>query len=99
MFGKSLEMEKVMEEKIESITFETEDGEKISLYIIEHTVLAGTNYLLAADSQEDEAQAYIMREIMDEENQKIYEMVDDDTELEALSKIFTELLDDVVLEM
>lgn len=88
-----------MEGKKENIDFETEDGEKISLYVVEQTMLAGTNYLLVAESQEEEAQAYIMREITDDDNQKIYEMVEDDSELESLSKIFEELLDDVDIEM
>lgn len=107
--GKSLELQsyceekyekrKMMEGKKENIDFETEDGEKISLYVVEQTMLAGTNYLLVAESQEEEAQAYIMREITDDDNQKIYEMVEDDSELESLSKIFEELLDDVDIEM
>lgn len=88
-----------MEEKANSIEFETEDGEKVLFYIVEETMLGGVNYLLVTDSEEDEAEAYIMREVTDEENQRIYEIVEEDTELEAVSKIFSELLDDVELEL
>lgn len=88
-----------MEEKMECIEFETEDGETVLLYVLEQTMLNGVNYLLAADSEEDEAEAYIMKEITGDENQTVYEMVEDDMELEALSKVFSELLEDVELEM
>jgi len=88
-----------MEEKLDCIEFETEDGEKVSLFVLEQTMLSGVNYLLVADSEEDEADAYIMREVTENENESIYEMVEDDAELEALSKVFSELLDDVELEI
>lgn len=88
-----------MEEKLDCIEFETEDGEKILLYVLEQTMLNGVNYLLAAESEEDEAEAYIMREVTGDEDRMVYEMVEDDTELEALSKVFSELLDDIDLEM
>lgn len=88
-----------MEEKLDCIEFETEDGEKVSLFVLEQTRLSGVNYLLVADSEEDEADAYIMREVTGNENESVYEMVEDDAELEALSKVFSELLDDVELEI
>ncbi len=88
-----------MEEKTEYIEFETEDGEKVPFYIVEETMINGKNYLLVTDSEEDEAEAYIMREVTDEENQTVYEMVEEDTELEAVSKIFSELLEDVEFEL
>lgn len=81
------------------IEFETEDGEKIPFFVLEETKINGMNYLLVTDSKEDEAEAYIMREVKDEENQTVYEIVEDDTELEAISKVFAELLDDVEFEM
>lgn len=72
-----------------------------SLYIIEQTTLAGKDFLLVTDSdtQEDEAQVYIMQEISDQDDQTIYEFVEDEAQLEALSKVFEELLDDVDIQM
>ena len=40
-----------------------------------------------------------MKEITGDENDSVYEIVEDDKELEALSKVFAELLDDVELEI
>lgn len=91
-----------MEEKLERIEFEDEGGEKVLFDVIEQTMLAGVNYLLVTDGEEEneeEAAAYIMREIKDEDEHKTYEMVEDDAQLEALSKVFSELLEDVDIEM
>ncbi|RKI41382.1 DUF1292 domain-containing protein [bacterium D16-51] len=88
-----------MEEKSDCIEFETENGEKVPFYIVEETMLGGITYLLVADSGEEEADAYIMREVEGQDGQAVYEMVEEDTELEAVSKIFAELLEDVELEI
>lgn len=81
------------------IEFITDDGEKVSLFVIEQTTVVGVNYLLVADSDEDEAEAFIMKEIIEDEGQSIYESVEDDNELEAVSKVFEEILDDIDIEM
>ena len=87
-----------MEERTDNIIFENEEGEEVSFFVIEQTMLAGVNYLLVAESEEDEAEAYILREIEEEDGQTVYEMVEEEEELEALSKIFSELMDDVEIE-
>ena len=86
---------------MQSINFITDEGEEIPFYIIEQTTLAGKDFLLVTDSdtQEDEAQVYIMQEISDQDDQTIYEFVEDEAQLEALSKVFEELLYDVDIQM
>lgn len=86
---------------MQSINFITDEGEEIPFYIIEQTTLAGKDFLLVTDSdtQEDEAQVYIMQEISNQDDQTIYEFVEDEAQLEALSKVFEELLDDVDIQM
>ena len=78
---------------MQSINFITDEGEEIPFYIIEQTTLAGKDFLLVTDSdtQEDEAQVYIMQEISDQDDQTIYEFVEDEAQFEALSKVFEEL--------
>jgi len=88
-----------MENRTDCIEFETEDGEKVLFYVLEETKLGGVNYLLVTDSEEDGADACIMRETVDGDNESIYEAVEEDTELEAVSKIFSELLEDIELEL
>ena len=86
---------------MQSINFITDEGEEIPFYIIEQTTLAGKDFLLVTDSDtdEDEAAVYIMQEISDQDDQTVYEFVEDEAQLEALSKVFAELLDDVDIQM
>lgn len=88
-----------MQEQAESVIFETEDGKKIQFFIIEETMLAGSNYLLVSETMEEESEAYILQEMMDENEERIYEMVEDESKLEALSKIFHELLENVDIQL
>ena len=86
---------------MQSINFITDEGEEIPFYIIEQTTLAGKDFLLVTDSDtdEDEAEVYIMQEISEQDDQTVYEFVEDEAQLEALSKVFAELLDDVDIQM
>ena len=53
-----------------------------------------------ADSLDDEATAYIFKDVSDDESQEAcYEMVEDENELQAVFKVFEQMLDDVDLEM
>ena len=83
----------------EKVTFTTENGEEINVFVVEQTMLSGVNYLLVTDSREAEADAFIMRELKDQDGQCTYEFIEDEKELNALSKVFAELLDDVDIEM
>ncbi|MEE3467039.1 MAG: DUF1292 domain-containing protein [Eubacterium sp.] len=83
------------------ITLTDEDGSDLEFYILEQTELGGETYLLVTDSAEDEeeAEALILREIVTEDGEAVYESVEDETTLEALSKLFEELLEDVDILM
>ena len=57
-------------------------------------------YILVTDSEEDDAECLILKETgVEEQTDKMYEIVEDDTELLAVSKVFEELLEDVSIEM
>ena len=79
------------------ITLTDEDGSELDFYILEQTELGGNTYLLVTDSNEDEeeAEALILREVVTEDGEAVYETVEDETTLTALSKLFEELLEDV----
>lgn len=87
--------------KENNIIFTTEDGEQIPFYVIEQTMIAGIRYLLVTESgeEEQEAEAFIMKEMTDDDSEMVYELVDDDHELSAISKVFAELLDDTDIEL
>jgi hypothetical protein len=52
------------------------------------------------DSQEDDAECLILKEGESQDaKESVYEIVEDDVELQAVSKVFEELLEDVEIEM
>lgn len=76
------------------IRLTTEDQEVVEFYVVEQTMIGNVNYLLVTDSDDEEAEAYIMKETATETEDAIYEFVEDDVELEAISKVFAEILED-----
>ena len=88
-----------MTEKI--IFTDDETGEEVELYVVEETRISGVNYLLVTDSadEDEDGEAYILKDVSDEaDTDAIYEMVEDEEELNAVSKVFGELLEDITLE-
>ena len=83
---------------MEKIKFQSEDG-IIEFFVEEQTTVAGITYLLVSDSQDDEANAYIMKDISEEGSEEAsYEMVEDDSDLDYIGRIFSELLEDIDIE-
>lgn len=75
-------------------------GEEIVFAVEEETQLNGAKYLLVSDGAQDgDSEAYILKEIRSEDEEILYEMVEDDTEFSALAKVFSELADDDVTVM
>lgn len=82
----------------EKIVLTNEFGETITLYAVEETRVAGVNYLLASDDEGD-GDCYILRDISKAEDaDAIYEIVEDESELDYLFHIFKELVEDIDLE-
>ena len=84
------------------ITLTTSDGEKLEFYVLEETRISGMNYLLVTDSQEDdeEGECYILKDKSGrEEEEAVYEFVDDDDEMDYLFRIFTELMEDMDVDL
>ena len=76
-----------------------ENQENLELNLLEQTCINGTTYLLAAEEEDEDSVAYILKEVLTEDEEVIYAMVEDDVELNAISKVFAEMLDDVDIEM
>ena len=77
------------------ISFQTDDGSIVDFYIEEQTRIAGVEYLLVSDSQEEEAEVYIMKDCSAADSDEAsYEMVEDEEELNSVFKVFEELLQD-----
>ena len=79
-----------------SLVFINDDGEEIVFYIQEQTRVNGTNYILVADSEEDEAEAYILKDTStDGDETAAYVMVEDEVEFDAIADVFRRMMDDV----
>ena len=90
-----------MSSNSEKIVFTTEDNEEIEFYVLEQTMINGRNYLLIADSDEEdaEANALILKERVAENEEVVYDVVEDDEELDVVSKVFESMMDDIDIEM
>lgn len=84
---------------MEKISFQFADSEEFAeFFVLEQTRINGTNYILVTDSEEDDGEALILKDLSEDgEQEALYEIVEDDDELEAISKIFSEMLEDIDL--
>ncbi len=73
-------------------------GEADSYYVLEETVIGGTTYLLVTVEESEDSDAYIMKQIMAEDDSCTYEILEDEAETEAISKVFMEMLEDTIIE-
>lgn len=82
--------------ELEKIEFRTDDGETVFFYVVEQTRINGLNYLLVADTEEGDGQALILKDLsQDGTEESVYEIVDSDQELDAVSGVFANMLEDV----
>ena len=82
--------------KLEKIVFCPDGDEPVEFYVLEQTRINGTNYILVTDFEEGDGEALILKDMSkDEDEDSVYAIVDDDTELKAVAGVFEDLLDDV----
>lgn len=83
---------------METVTFfDPETNEEVVFVVEEETQLNGCKYLLVSEADADEegdVDAYILKELLAEDEEVLYEMVSDDTEFAAIAKVFAELTDE-----
>ena len=86
---------------MEKIKFLMEDTqEEVDFFVLEETKISGVPYILVTDSEEDDAECMILKDTSDARSaDSLYELVEDDTELKAVLKVFEELLEDIDIEM
>lgn len=77
------------------IFIDPDTNEEIAFAVEEETQLNGAKYLLVSDgAEEGDSDAYILKEIHTQDEEVLYEMVEDDVEFAALAKVFSELMDE-----
>ena len=92
-----------MEEKTreDMITMVTDSGESVDFYVLEETRINARSYLLVTDAPEGEdGECYILKDMSGQQDaEAVYEFVEDDSELDALMKVFEELLSDADVDL
>lgn len=85
---------------MEKIKFVLDGTEETEFFVLEQTRINGVSYLLVSDSEDDETECLILKDTSTgEDRDSIYEIIEDDTELLAVSKMFEELLEDTTIEL
>lgn len=80
-------------EKIKFVDPQTD--EVVEFAVEEETQLNGIKYLLVSDGNETgDSEAYILKELKTQDEEALYEIVDDDVEFAAIAKVFAELADE-----
>ena len=81
---------------MEKIQFMDPDTKEVSEFAVEgQTQLNGVRYLLVSDGNESgDSEAYILKELKTQDEEVLYEMVEDDVEFSAIAKVFAELADE-----
>ncbi len=81
---------------MEKITFTSEAGKAVEFYVLEQTRIGGMDYLLVADSADDDGEALILCDVSDPEApEAVYEIVEDDEKLSAVAAVFEKMMDDI----
>ena len=72
--------------------------ETVEFYVIEQTRLGGFDYILVSEEETGDGDAYILKDISKQtDTEAVYEMVEDDIELEAVLNVFENIIDDIEL--
>ena len=84
---------------MEKIVFQLPDSqETVDFFVLEQTRINGADYILVTDAEDGDGEALILKDLSEDgEQEAVYVIVEDDDELEALSVIFGEMLEDVDL--
>lgn len=86
-------------EKAEKVTFQLDQGESESFYVLEQTRLGGIDYILVADCEEGDGEAMILKDISEDGDEEgVYTVVSDEDELSAVAGVFENMLEDVEFE-
>lgn len=82
---------------MEKITFTPDGEEAVDFYVLEQTTITGVTYILVTDAEEnEEGEAFILKDVTGSDSEeRVYAMVEDDAEFEAVSGVFESMLEDI----
>ena len=81
---------------MEKVKFTDPETQEVVEFVVEdETQLNGLKYLLVYEDTEDGTlDAYILKEVVDQNEEVLYEVVEDEVEFFALARVFNELIDE-----
>ncbi len=85
---------------MEKITFIPDAQEEpVEFYVLEETRIGGVDYILVTDSEEEDAECLILKDMSEaDDDEGVYVIVEDETELDSVLSVFEKMLDDVDIE-
>ena len=83
-------------EKIKLTT--TDPAEELEVYVLEETTINQQKYLLVAEEETGDCEAFILKLTGEEQGDYTYVPVEDEVEFSAVLKVFEELLEDTDFE-
>lgn len=86
---------------MEKVKFTDPDtGECLEFYVLEQTRINNMDYLLVTVDEDGDSDAFVLKDLSkDTEKEAVYEIVEEEAELEAIAKVFSEMLEDVDIEL
>lgn len=82
--------------KLEKVAFKVDGGESVEFFVLEQTRIGGSNYILVTDFEEGDGEALILKDMSEDgEEESRFAIVSDEQELNAVSGVFADMLDDV----
>lgn len=85
-------------EKVKFTNPDTKEG--LEFYVLEQTKINNVNYLLVTIDEDGDSDALILKDLSgDAEEEAVYQIVEEEQELEAIAKVFSEMLEDVDIEL
>lgn len=83
---------------MEKIIFQPENEAPVEFYVLEQTKLGGIQYILVTEEEEGDGEALILKDVSAaEDTEAVYQIVEDDTELDAVAAVFANILEDIEL--
>lgn len=83
---------------MEKVIFRAEGEAPAEFYVLEQTRIGGVDYILVTDTEEGDGEALILRDVSQQgEEEALYEIVTEEEELDAVSAVFENMLEDIEL--
>lgn len=83
---------------MEKIVFSPDGQNEVAFFVLEQTRLGGFNYILVTEEEDGDGEALILKDLSEESSaEAVYEIVEDDAELNAVATVFENLLEDIDL--